>query len=636
MKNKVEMSVRSVLFVFCCIGLLCSTASSKISVNENSVIYTYPSANSAMVFPSSGIGIRYALPLETASIAGCSFIASGSVSGVHPGKLVLAQDGRTLVFTSAAPFNDGETVSVSVTGLRSTTEGVMVPPYSMSFRIADAGVLVPVTRNMLNELAVADAEKWKSQTEEIPFMNKDGETTQSLPSDFPGIEVTKSNNPSPGYIYFSNFRLSNNTLGKYNFVLDNKGNPIIYNSTNPAGGMDFKRQPNANLPFALYTYYDYNMGMFDGVDSAFDPINNYFASPQNSVGTDEHELRFLPNNGGYVLFGLYGVVMNLTDSGNYDGGPNDTVIAYVIQQFDSNQNLVWSWRTLDHIPVSDDIGQVVTSGLFDYIHCNAIEFSGDTAFILSSRHTSEITKIDRSDGAMLWRWGGKHNQFQFLGDTLQFSYQHAIRYTPTGTFTLFDNGDYRDTTGVLYSRAIEYRMDETAKTATEVWQFRHSPSLYAYAMGYVQRLDDGNTLIGWGAGETVAATEVTPKDSTILEIVMKSNNVNYRAQLDTNQILPASAVVNSSAAATGISLGTSYPNPVSSSALISFTLGTPTAVKLTLYDVLGREVQTLYDGVAGAGQSSIPLNASLLPNGAYECVLSTPSTSLSQSIIVSK
>jgi Arylsulfotransferase (ASST)/Secretion system C-terminal sorting domain len=634
MKTFVKISVRPALFAFCCIGLFCSRASAEISTNENSVIYTYPLANSRLVSPATGIGIRYALQIDGASIAGCSFIASGSVSGVHPGKLVLAQDGRTLVFTSSIPFQNSETVSVSVSGVRSTAEGVNAMPYSMSFRIADAGVLVPVTRSMLNELALADREKWKPQTEEIPFVNKDDETIQSLPSDFPGIEVTKSNNPSPGYIYFSNFKLTDNTAGKYNFVLDNKANPIIYNSTNPAGGMDFKRQPNANLPYTLYTYYDYNVGMFDGVDSAFDPMNNYFASPQNSLGTDEHELRFLPD-GGYVLFGIYGVVMNLTDSVS-GGGPNDTVIAYVIQQFDSNQNLVWHWRTLDYIPVTDDIGQVVSAGLFDYIHCNALELSGDTAFILSSRHLSEITKIDRANGNMLWRWGGKHNQFQFLGDTLQFSYQHAIRYTPTGTFTLFDNGDYRDSGSVLYSRAMEYSLDETAKTATEVWQFRHSPSLYAYAMGYVQRLDDGNTLIGWGADETVAATEVTPQDSTILEIVMKNDNVNYRAQLDTNQILPMASAVNAVLSATGTLLEPCYPNPVSNTSLIRFSLYQASAVKLTLYDVLGREIQTLYDGMAQAGQSAVPLNASSLPNGAYECVLSTPSTSLSQSIIISK
>jgi hypothetical protein len=634
MKTLVTISVRQILFAFCCIGLLSSTAFSKISVNENSVIYTYPLANSTLVSPSSGIGLRYATQIDRSSIAGCSFIASGSLSGAHAGKLVLAQDGCTLVFTPTMPFSDGETVSVSVSGVRSTAEGVNAMPYSMSFRISDAGVLVPVTRSMLNELALADAEKWKPQTEEVPFLNTDDETTQSLPSGFPSVTVKTRNNPSNGYIYFSNFRLTNNTTDpKYNFVLDNSGNLILYDSINMAGSMDFKRQPNANLPFTLYTYYDYNDGMYDGVDSAFDPISNYSAVAPATV-TDEHELRFLPG-GGYVLFGLYGVVMNLTDSVS-GGGPNNTVVAYVIEQFDSSQNLVWQWKTLDYIPVTDDIGQVVTSGQFDYIHCNALEFSGDTAYILSSRHTSEITKIDRSNGNMLWRWGGKHNQFQFLGDTLQFSYQHAIRYTPTGTFTLFDNGDYRDSGSVLYSRAMEYSLDESAKTATEVWEYRHSPSLYAYAMGYVQRLEDGNTLIGWGACTTVALTEVTPQNTAALEIDLGSANVNYRAQLDTNQILPLSSVVNSSVPATGISLGTSYPNPVSSSALISFTTGTPTAVKLTLDDVLGREVQTLYDGMAQAGQSSVPLNAAMLPNGAYECVLSTASSSLSQSIIVSK
>jgi len=61
---------------------------------------------------------------------------------------------------------------------------------------------------------------------------------------------------------------------------------------------------------------------------------------------------------------------------------------------------------------------------------------------------------------------------------------------------MFDNGD---THSPPESRAVEYRLDTLAMTATMVWQYRHNPPLLAAFLGSARRLADGHTLVGFGA-----------------------------------------------------------------------------------------------------------------------------------------
>ena len=104
--------------------------------------------------------------------------------------------------------------------------------------------------------------------------------------------------------------------------------------------------------------------------------------------------------------------------------------------------------------------------------------------------------------------GGKHNEFTFVNDSIGFSHQHAIRRFANGHLMLFDNGNFH---ALQFSRAMEYAVDESLKTASLVWQYRHSPAdIYGQAMGYAQRLDNGNTLIGWGAPRTLPSRKSGP------------------------------------------------------------------------------------------------------------------------------
>lgn len=77
------------------------------------------------------------------------------------------------------------------------------------------------------------------------------------------------------------------------------------------------------------------------------------------------------------------------------------------------------------------------------------------------------------------------------------------------------------------------------------------------------------------------------------------------------------AVHNTTSTPTSYSLAQNYPNPFNPTTTISFDLPEFSHVRLVVYDVLGREVQTLLDGERSAGHYQISFDASKLPSGLY-------------------
>jgi hypothetical protein len=63
------------------------------------------------------------------------------------------------------------------------------------------------------------------------------------------------------------------------------------------------------------------------------------------------------------------------------------------------------------------------------------------------------------------------------------------------------------------------------------------------------------------------------------------------------------------------------PNPTTGATLVRFSLGSAEHASLRLYDMLGREAATLFDGMADAGEQALTLDAASLPAGAYLCRL---------------
>ena len=79
----------------------------------------------------------------------------------------------------------------------------------------------------------------------------------------------------------------------------------------------------------------------------------------------------------------------------------------------------------------------------------------------------------------------------------------------------------------------------------------------------------------------------------------------------------AGTSVAAPAAAPGLQLGQNVPNPFTSSSTISYSLAQAGRVSIELFDVVGRRVRTLADGVFPAGRHEVTVRAEGLPSGVY-------------------
>jgi hypothetical protein len=60
-----------------------------------------------------------------------------------------------------------------------------------------------------------------------------------------------------------------------------------------------------------------------------------------------------------------------------------------------------------------------------------------------------------------------------------------------------------------------------------------------------------------------------------------------------------------------------YPNPFSSSTTVRYQLSAISTIKLSVYDILGREALTLVQGTRGPGYYSETMDCSKLASGIY-------------------
>jgi len=590
------------LFSISCLFLFVAGASSQRTL---SIEYQSPLPNAKYVNPGSSIILRSSNPLDPGLVSADMFSIIGSSSGTVEGSVSLLGDRRTLIFKPEKEFATGETVTVKLPPEFAGDVGTR--PGEFEFHVSST----PRNLQASNCYDFSDA----SQFPLSPVLA----SSDTLPLDFPNISATTFGVTAPGKLFLANMRF-NGTYAPYLMILDNSGYPVFYRALQ-ARAWDFKIQPNG-----LMTYFDSFSQSYLVMDTLYQIIDTIRCG--NGYSTDVHELRMLPN-GNALLMSYDPQIVDM--SRIVPGGDTAAVVTgLIIQELDTRKNVVFQWRSWDHFQITDANNVDFTAHTIDYVHGNAIEVDWDGNLLISCRHMDEITKVNRLTGNIIWRWGGKNNQFTFLNDSLRFKWQHAIRRIPNGNYTMFDNGVWRPT---QFSRAVEYHLDETAMTATLVWQYQQSPDVFGGALGYVQRLPNGNTLIGWGS-TTPTVTEVAPDGSKVFELSFDTGMYSYRAyrlEADFTVGIPRAEIPHEAI------LYQNYPNPFNSTTTIRYIVPHTENVSFKIYDLLGRQVLTMLDDInVEAGEHQVSLNASGLASGSYFYRLITADGSVTKRMILLK
>ena len=316
-------------------------------------------------------------------------------------------------------------------------------------------------------------------------------------------EITINQNPFGSNLFI-------HTMGdqpRYIAIIDSSLSPSWFINSGEFG-LDFKVNQNY---LTFFNKSNQNWIVLNDKMKEVDTLNCV-----NGYKADYHDIQLL-QNGGYILQAYDSINVNMSEivSG---GNPNAIVIYLIIQEFDQNKNLIFEWNAWDHLNIADYTNLDLTRLRLTWMHGNSIEVDQDFHLLVSNRRSSEILKIDRNTGDVLWYLGGPNNDFTINNDSFNgFNKQHDVRRLSNGNILLFDNGNEHQPP---ISRVVEYSVNEINKSINLVWEFYHPEQLLGLAMGSAQRLPNQNTLINWGIVNNNGAiiTEVDYDKNIVLEI----------------------------------------------------------------------------------------------------------------------
>ena len=323
------------------------------------------------------------------------------------------------------------------------------------------------------------------------------------PSNYIPFQTIINNNPYPAPLFLH----SMSEAKKYMAILDTNLN-ITWHVNSGDLGIDFKVNQN-------------NLSYFNRIGQSWILLNEFMVETDTltcigDYNADYHDIQ-ITESGGFILQSyntIYVDMSSIVEGGNITA----QIQVLIIQEIDSNHSLIFEWNAWDHLDISDYTNFDLTSPTITWMHGNSIEIDYDENLLISNRMSSEIIKIDRNNGNVIWIFGGPMNQFSLSNDPKNgFKKQHDVRRLLNGNIMLFDNGNTHDPP---VSRAVEYSLDEIGKIANLVWDYEHPEEYVGLAMGSVQRLPNNNTLINWGtiSGQGAIITEVDYEKNIVLEL----------------------------------------------------------------------------------------------------------------------
>lgn len=505
--------------------LLSGSSMSGSAGHLDDLVYICPTAGSEW----QSTGTCLILGFDGVVPDGISVTVSGSVSGPVPLSEYVSGDGARLVLLPSRDFVHGESVSV-----RAEAPGAGEVQWGFSVRPVDPVHVPP-------EPADGGWEGHSPAPDPLPLIAACASPNAvALPADFPLFTFNIYGTTSPGNLFFSPMNPLGGNSSTYLVIADTAGEVLFYNN-----GVSGYFGPEVHSDGLLYYAYGGIMTdetFFTVLDGNYAPVDSFMVL---GYTTDCHGMTVAQNDN-VILMGLderYIDMSQIVPGGN----PNALVQGLLIQEQDRNHMPVFQWSSFDHFEITDACSYVdLTGPVVDYVHANSVDEDQDGGILVSCLAMTECTKIDRSTGELVWRFGGylsENPDFTILNDPLGgFSSQHDFRHVEGNLYSVFDNGTHHSP---QISRASVYELDTQNMTADLARNFQVS-GLYGSHMGSTQVLPDGNMLVGWGdvTGYQVRPdmTEVSPSGTQVFrgrinQMALESYRA-YRFDWDGQALVP--------------------------------------------------------------------------------------------------
>ncbi|HEX3595439.1 MAG TPA: arylsulfotransferase family protein [Polyangiaceae bacterium] len=347
-----------------------------------------------------------------------------------------------------------------------------------------------------------------------------GDVTVRMPPmdpELPAALPVTNDGTATGFVMMS---LNQKELGHGLAVMLSRRGRVLWYRHCGGGAFDFERLWNGHFILHQVATRAFEELTLDGT------VVRTWTDRESVTGADGHDFKLLPNGNALI----FGAETRRVDSRAYFPGGVENALRWddTVSEITPSGAVAWRWSSYGHLAeeeITEDPTDPTDPRDYEVVHTNAIEPMLDDTLLLSFRNLSSVAKIERATGRVLFRLGGKRSDFRFEGDPLGgFSRQHDARLVGPDRVLLFDDGNLHEPP---QSRAVEYRLDERAKTATLVWEYRPGPALFSRFSGSVQRLPDGHTLIAWGPRGVV--TEVDARSKPVWEVTIPGYGV-YRAR----------------------------------------------------------------------------------------------------------
>ncbi len=349
----------------------------------------------------------------------------------------------------------------------------------------------------------------------VPAAAVAGPAVADTPTAPPPVTILTEGNVGHGDFFISPFG-GTDKYANGPEILDQQGNVVWFQAV-PAGqeASDFRTQTYRGQPVLTWWQGTGLGGLAKGTDYIYNSNYQQVATVNagNGYSADGHEFLITPQNTALIL----SYTTEAADLTSIGGPSNQTVIDGIVQEIDiPTGKVLFQWKASDHVPYSQSEQPLPASASspWDWFHVNAVHIDTDGNMLIDARDTWTTYKVARHSGNVIWQLGGKASSFTLQaapGQKLNnagelFAWQHDPEALGNDVYTVFDN----DAAGVGntgvdptaqfgLSRAVRFKLDERAHTATLLKSYNQPDALTAPSQGNAQTTADGNLLVGWGS-----------------------------------------------------------------------------------------------------------------------------------------